>query len=131
METTRGNPALDRLVARAKDDPEALAVILFGSRARGDASPGSDFDVCLVLGSKPGPDLAAARKRLEYASEASLDLAIFQQLPLHIRSRVLKEGTVLFVRDEDALYDLAIRTARAFEDFRHIYRQYLDQVSRD
>ena len=48
-----------------------------------------------------------------------------------MRSRILKEGAVLFVRDEDALYDVAIRTAKAWEDFRHIHREYLDQVARD
>jgi len=37
----------------------------------------------------------------------------------------------LFVRDKEELYALAIRTARAFERFRHIHRAYLDQVTRD
>ncbi|MBI4591297.1 MAG: nucleotidyltransferase domain-containing protein [Candidatus Rokubacteria bacterium] len=128
---TVAHSALARLIARAKSDPEVLAVILFGSRARGDASPESDFDVCLVLGVESASKLAGVQKRLEYLAEADLDLAVFQHLPLHIRSRVLKEGTVLFVRDEDALYALATRTARAFEGFRHIYRHYLDQVARD
>jgi len=34
------------------------------------------------------------------------------------------------VRDEEALYAVAFRTARAWEGFRHIHRQYLDEVSR-
>jgi hypothetical protein len=125
------NPALARLVARAKTDADVLAVILFGSRARGDACPESDCDVCLVLASKPASRLAGASKRLEYLAETDLDLAVFQQLPLVLRSRVLKEGSVLFVRDEDALYALAARTARAFDLFRPIHRQYLDRVARD
>ena len=125
------DPALDRLVARAKDDPEVLAVLLFGSRARGTASPGSDFDVCLVLMDERRSDLAAARTRLQYLADLDLDLVLFHQLSLPMRSRVLKEGHVLFVRDEDALYALAARTARAFEGFRHIHRQYLDHVARD
>jgi len=37
---------------------------------------------------------------------------------------------VLFVRDEDALYDLAFRTIQAFEDFRPYYRTYLAEVAR-
>ncbi len=123
------SPAVARVVARAKNDPDALAVMLFGSRARGEAGPGSDFDVCLVLANGPTSDAARTQKRLDYLAQADVDLAIFQQLPLHVRSRVLKEGRVLFVRDEDALYDVAIRTAKAWEDFRHIHRMYLDAVA--
>ena len=122
--------AVTRLVARAKTDPDVLAVLLFGSRARGDASPNSDFDVCLVLGGEARSERDRAEKRLEYLAEGDLDVAVFQSLPLHIRSRVLKEGTVLYARDEDALYAVAIRTARAWEGFRHIHRQYLDEVLR-
>ena len=42
----------------------------------------------------------------------------------------IKDGRVLFVRDEDALYALAVHTARAFEGFRHIYRGYLEEIAR-
>jgi hypothetical protein len=123
-------PALERLVHRAQHDPDVLAVILFGSQARGQAGPGSDVDVCLVLGPVTDARAAAAGKSLEYLSEFDLDLAVFQALPLHVRSRVLREGQVLFVRDEDALYALAARTARAYEHFRPIQRLYLDEVAR-
>lgn len=125
------HPAVRRLVARAARDSDVLAVILFGSHARGDVGPRSDIDVCLALAPGAAAAEAAVRKRLEYLSEPEVDLSIFQQLPLHIRSRVLKEGVVLFVRDEDALYALAARTARAFEYFRPIQRRYLDAVARD
>lgn len=83
---------LARLLARAERDPEVLAVLLFGSRARGEASADSDVDVCLVLAGERRSDLERARKRLDYLAETDLDVAVFQSLPLHIRSRVLKEG---------------------------------------
>ncbi len=123
--------ALHRVIARAEGDPEVLALILFGSQARGEASSASDVDVCVVLDPDVLSGLPASRKRLDYLAEADLDLAIFQQLPLSVRSRVLREGKVLFVRDEDRLYAVAVRTARAFEGFRHHYRGYLDAVGRD
>jgi len=42
---------------------------------------------------------------------------------------VLKEGRVLFCRDEDALYEAAFVTIRAFEPFKRTYRAYLEEVA--
>ena len=125
-----GHTAITRLGARAREDPDVLAVLLFGSHARGSATPASDHDVCLVLNGPRRSDLDASEKRLQYLALGDLDVVVFEQLPLHIRSRVLREGRVLFTRDEDALYAVAVRTAKAFEGFRHIHRAYLDAVAR-
>lgn len=95
---------LERLLATAREDPDVLAVVLYGSRARGDAGPGSDTDVCLVL-RDAFPREELPRRALDYLG-FDLDLRLFQALPLPLRRRVLKEGKVLFVRDEGALYDL-------------------------
>ena len=123
-------PTVVQVLDRARRDPAVLAVILFGSYARGEASATSDVDLCLVLGSDSISGLEMSRVRLAYLAEAAGDIVVFQQLPLHVKSRVLKEGRVLFARDEDALYGVAIRAARAFEGFRHRYRAYLDEVAR-
>lgn len=106
-----------------------LAVVLFGSAARGEATSASDVDVCLVL----DPDVAdqPERRRLEYLAGVDLDVQVFQALPLYVRHRVLREGQVLFSKDDDRLYELAIRTAKAFEDFKPIYRRYLQAVLDD
>ena len=117
---------LERLIARAQADEAVLAVMLFGSEARGEATAASDVDVCLVL--QPRAAEQRAEKRLEYLGEFDLDLHVFQALPLPIRRRVLKEGRILLSKDEDALYDLALRTAKEFDDFRHIYQAYLEAV---
>ena len=121
---------LQPLVAHAERDLDVLAVILFGSQARAEAGPRSDIDVCLVLDEHVPTGLPASRKRLDYPVRARVDLSVFQQLPLYLRSRILKEGRVLFVRNEDRLYEVAVRTARAWEGFRHHYRHYLDAVAR-
>ncbi len=121
---------LTALLARAEQDPEVLAVILFGSRARGESAPDSDVDICLVLEPRSYSDLELSKKKLDYLAEFDLDIHIYQQLPLYICHRVLKEGKILFCRDEDALYDLAFRTIREYEDFKHIYREYLEEIAR-
>jgi uncharacterized protein len=122
---------VDRLLAQACQDPDVLAVLLYGSVARGEQTARSDVDVCLVLlpRSTPHDSTFLSRKRLEYLTHFDLDVQIFQALPLYIRSRVFKEGQVLFVRDEDLLYAIAFRTAQAFEDFKPIYYHYLEQIA--
>jgi predicted nucleotidyltransferase len=121
---------LERLLSTAQEDHDVLAVILFGSAARGEQTPTSDVDVCLVLQPCKYPPLALSRKKLAYLKLGNLDVHVFQQLPLYIRRRVLKEGKVLFERDTDALYELAFRTAQAFEDFKPVYYTYLAEVAR-
>jgi len=117
--------ALDKLVSKAKKDKEILAVIVFGSYARGERH--RDIDVCLVL-KKETENGAMSRKMLAYVSESGLDVHIFQQIPLYIRTRVLKEGKVLFCRDLDALYDIAILTMKEFAYFEPVYKGYLEAV---
>ena len=133
MRLNRADVETADLVRKARQDQDMLAVIVFGSCARGDDGPTSDLDICLVLQPKDYTDLKLSRKRLEYLKFVSipgLDIHVYQQLPLYIRKRILKEGEILFCRDEEVLYELAFRTVQEFEDFKHIYYSYLEEVAR-
>ena len=121
---------LERLLSKAREDSDILAVFVFGSTARSERTAASDVDVCLVLQPQKYDPLTLSRKKLAYLQQHDLDIQVFQQLPLYIRRRVLKEGKVLFERDTDALYALAFRTAQEFEDFKPIYHAYLAEVAR-
>jgi predicted nucleotidyltransferase len=120
---------VDGILTKAKKDADVVAVFLFGSRARGESVPGSDTDVCLVL--RPGNygPMVLHQKRLSYLKEGNADVHVFSQLPLYIRRRVLKEGKILLCQDDDLLYEIAFRTAQAFEDFRHLYYGYLEELA--
>lgn len=126
---SRDAVALTKLVEDAKNDRDVLAVILFGSEARGEARAESDVDVCIVVEDRRLDTLGQSQKRIAYLASYDLDIQIFQQIPLHLRVRVLREGKVLFCRDEDKLYATAFRTAQHFEDFRHIHEEYLEAVA--
>ena len=86
-------------IQRVQGKPEVLAVRLFGSAARGEEHSNSDFDIRLVLqpGSYRRPDLT--NKRLDYLAAFPIDVQVFQELHLHMRSPILKEGQVLFCRN--------------------------------
>lgn len=131
MDATKEGAAIEKLLTKAREDAAVLAVLLFGSAVRREQTPLSDIDICLVLAPQPTPFEPAelSRKRLDYLKDFPLDVQIFQQLPLYIRTRVLREGQILFVREETLLYELAFRTIQAFEDFKHIYYSYLEEVA--
>lgn len=124
-----GTGYVEGFIAKARADQEVLAVILFGSYAREEERSGSDLDICLVLKLADYSNLDLSRKKLAYLKSFNLDVQVYQQLPLYIRRRVLKEGEILFCRDEQALYELAFHTIQEFEDFKHIYYGYLAEVA--
>lgn len=120
---------LESLLNAVESDDRILAVMLYGSRAREDAREDSDTDISLVLRADQDPRVAGAAVQLEYLRFHDLDIRVYQRLPIYIRQRVLKDGRVLFVKDEDELYEIAFRTVRDFEDYRPFYLAYLDEVA--
>lgn len=118
---------LEKIVEKAVKDRDVLAVMLFGSCVRDEGS--SDVDVCVVLYAGKFSRLFLSEKRLEYLKDfPSLDVQVFQQLPLYIRVRVFKEGKVVLCKDEDKLYDLSFLTIREYEYFKPVYLSYLEGV---
>lgn len=118
-----------KLIRTVEQDREVLSVFLYGSAARDDNYKESDVDICLLM--KPGSytPLQLSQKKLEYLKMFDMDIQIFQQLPLYIRARIIKEGRNLFCADEDLLYQIFFSTIREYGDFEHIYRDYLKEVA--
>ena len=119
---------LQRLLGKIKEDKAVLAVFLFGSVVRGENDKESDVDISLVL----NPGKFSVRKisqiRMKYLSLFELDIQIFQQLPIYVKQRILKEGKLFFCRDEDSLYEIAFQVIREWADFEPFYRDYLKEV---
>lgn len=113
-----------------KKDKEIIAVLLFGSYIKGENY--RDIDICIVLDKKYSK-LEMSKKRLKYASlfPSKFDVQIFQQLPLYIRKRILKEHQVLLCKNEDALYDVALAAVKEFEFYKKIYYNYLESMQHD
>ena len=116
---------IDKIITKARNDKDVLAVALFGSSLSGK---GRDVDICIFLKEKKS-NLLMTRKREDYLKEVSdkFDIHIFQQLPLYIRMRILK-GKILFVRDEDVLYEIAFSTIKEFGMYEKVYNMCLNKV---
>lgn len=71
MQTEKDDP-LDLLVSRIVDTAHPLKILLFGSRARGSAHPGSDYDVLVVVPDDVHPRQVAGDL---YVAKIGLDIA--------------------------------------------------------
>jgi predicted nucleotidyltransferase len=120
---------VEKVVRAAREAQDILAVILFGSSARGENSSTSDLDLCLVLMPNSYSGLELSKIKLRYASQFPAHMSIFQQIPLYMKKRVLQEGKILLCRDDDALYEVAFKTIREYSHFAPTYREYLKEVA--
>ena len=103
---------LDRMIRAIVDEVDPEQVILFGSRARGDARPDSDIDL-LVIESEPfsnGRSRRAEEVRLNQglpATAVATDILVYSRADIeqwrgslnHVAARALREGRVLYTRD--------------------------------
>lgn len=103
---------LDRMIRAIVDEVDPEQVILFGSRARGDARPDSDIDL-LVIESEPfgnGRSRRAEEVRLDRglpATAVATDILVYSRADIeqwrgslnHVAARALREGRVLYTRD--------------------------------
>lgn len=91
---------VEAIVATLSADPRVWRVVLFGSRARGQAREGSDIDLCLEgKGLDLDAQLALAERLDELDLPWKIDLLVMDgiQDPA-LRERIVREGRVLFQR---------------------------------
>lgn len=123
---------IQKLIEFASGDSDVVSVILFGSAARSEDNTQSDVDICIILKRYNYSKIFLSKKKLKFIAEfGNLDIQIYQQLPVYIRQRILKEGKILFCKDEDELYNVAFETIQQYEDFKPIYEYYLQEVQYD
>ncbi len=108
---------------------------LFGSFARGEASPSSDIDIAVLL-PEGNPLLfqeLAAEIRKALGTER-FDLVILNRAPLPFAFEVVAEGEVVYARDAETLNDFEMDIIRKFQDtayLRSVQNEYLRQRARE
>jgi uncharacterized protein len=124
----------EQIVARVQGVEGISALVLFGSRARGEGRADSDLDIAVL----PDSGDAGQRRRLqsavavalaELAPEGRVDVVILDEAPELLRQRVLEHGRLLVCRDTAAWRALRVRTMREHGDREH-FRRMLRQAQR-
>ena len=102
-----------------KDD--VIALVIFGSVARGQARSISDIDLCIVT----PKDLPQSSRwdLLSYGSE-KIEVNLFCDLPITIRFRVIREGRVMFLKRPLLFHRIKAETVREYLDIAPLIRRH-------
>jgi predicted nucleotidyltransferase len=99
---------LAEIVRRLKDAFQPERIYLFGSKARGDTGPDSDYDLLIVVPDEASPE--RKRSRLAYqalrGTRAAADVLVWTKeafdsrlhLPASLPAIVVREGKLLYGR---------------------------------
>jgi predicted nucleotidyltransferase len=122
---------LQEVAARAFEGEPVVFAYLFGSQATGKTHPRSDVDVAVYLeASVPRDRYLDYRLKLpaglEKARVGNVEVIVLNNVPLRLRGRVLREGKLLYSRDEPARVRYVSKTLREFFDF-EIHSRPLDE----
>ena len=115
---------LSKVIETIKSHPDVIAIYLFGSHAKGEATPLSDIDIAVIL-ENPTPESEADLGSL---TSPEFDIVLFHRLPLHIKFEVFRHGREIFVRDEEKLAEIRFRVMREYLDTSPMYRRTSSEV---
>jgi len=92
----------DHLIYLLSTRPEVKQVILFGSRARGDAEDRSDIDLAIVApeaSTRQWLDLTFLLEQTD--TLLSIDVVRWEEASASLQERILAEGTILYERETE------------------------------
>jgi len=101
-----GNPILTELVRRLVEAYSPLRIYLFGSMARADAGPDSDFDLMVIVSDNAPPEMQ--RSRLAYralrGTGTAADVMVWPKssferrarVPASLPATVAREGVLIY-----------------------------------
>jgi len=102
---------------------EVVLGYLFGSHARGQAGPLSDIDIAVLLADTV-TEASAFEQRLTLMDEIShrlrtnaVDVVVLNHAPLALAYRVLRDGVLIYCRDELKRIEFTARTVNMYLDF--------------
>jgi predicted nucleotidyltransferase len=112
----------------ATSPPAIIAVYLYGSRARGMATPTSDVDLAILYAEAPPPSLEGLPLDLEADLERLVGLPVqalvLNQAPVDLVHRVLRDGKLLVDRDRSRRIRFEVKARNEFFDFQPTLARY-------
>ncbi len=103
-------------------EKDVLGVLVYGSYVKGESTPRSDIDICIVIGKPSTP--SEMRKTLSNVwrnvniNKRNYDVKVFEELPLRIKMGVIEEGKVVIGKKLD-IYEYFYKFRKMWNDQKH------------
>lgn len=109
---------------------QPLAIILFGSFARGTQNDDSDIDIAIVTDNNDKKYLFSVKQELEAVTSKDIDLVNMADLNMSegFKYEILMNGKVLYCKDEYKFDMYKIDTCREFLDFNESRQEIIDRI---
>ena len=119
---------VESIIATCKDEPDIIALYLFGSYAHGTQNDKSDVDVAILLDNFKGGTLASLRldlqADLELALKIPVDLIVLNSAPVDLAQRVIHKGLVLIDTDRAQRIRFEVDVRRRYFDLLPYIQEY-------
>ena len=115
---------LDDIVKKISRNKKVMAVFLFGSQINGRARRDSDVDIAVLTKNMNENE----EWKIPGIGDEKFEIHIFNKLPLVIQFRVIKEGKLLFVRDEKYLHNVWRYVVSRYLDFQPFIDRFYQRV---
>ncbi len=111
---------------------EVSFILLFGSRARGQAGPMSDVDLAVALVSRNDDPTDVKLRYLPRLSgpDCAVDLVVLETAPIALRFRIARDSLPLWVGDPRALHNFKVAAHRDWLDYEPMLRSHAAALRR-
>ncbi len=93
---------------------KCMGILLYGSYAKGEQTPRSDVDVCIVGGEKIFEEVMRELG-------GKYDIKFFEELPLYVKVEVVKNHVKIYAKEELDMY--FYRILKVWKDMEHRIRE--------
>jgi hypothetical protein len=136
MKTDEPHIPVETLAHRLAEQPEVVVAYLFGSLARGQATPRSDVDVAVLLDAGLGPRELVERQlelavALDDLSTREVQVVLLNTAPPFLAYQVLREGRLLHERDREERIDFEVRAMKRYFDVKPMLDFYRERLVRE
>lgn len=105
---------------------------LFGSMATGNTRKESDVDIAVYLSPETKPRFFDIRldllEKFTRAFRREADVIILNVAAPFVKYVILKEGKLIFERDQNARIDFEVKAINEYFDYKPVLKQYRDRL---